>query len=79
MISSRIKIQEKERRPTADLVHESKHVPVSVSPGDMFDRDPEHILSKDAAEVVRKFWEALVRPVRGFGGKDQAKIHAGRL
>ena len=33
----------------------------------MFDRDPEHILSKDAAEVVRKFWEALVRPGEVLG------------
>ena len=34
---------------------------MSVSLADTFDREPEHISAKDATEVVRKFWEALVR------------------
>ena len=34
---------------------------MSVSLADTFDREPEHIVAKDPTEVVRKFWEALVR------------------
>ena len=51
----------KRKAPTAFLVFESEHVPVSVSLADTFDREPEHIVAKDLKEVVRKFWEALVR------------------
>ena len=32
-----------------------------MSLADTFDREPEHIVAKDPTELVRKFWEALVR------------------
>ena len=47
--------------PTADLVFESEHVPVSVSLADTFDGEPKHISAKYPNELLRKFWEALVR------------------
>ena len=51
----------KKEAPTAFLVFEREHVPVSVSLADTFDREPEHIVAKDPTELVRKFWEALLR------------------
>ena len=39
--------QGKREAPTTSLVFESEHVPVSVSLADTFDREPEHIVSKD--------------------------------
>ena len=51
----------KKEEPTKFLVFENEHVPVSISLADTFEREPEHIVAKDPKEVIRKFWEALVR------------------
>ena len=47
--------------PTANLVFESEHIPVSVSLGDTFDRELERISAKDPKELIRQFWETLIR------------------
>lgn len=47
--------------PTADLVFESEHIPVSVSLVETFDRELERISAKDPKELIRKFWEELIR------------------
>ena len=47
--------------PTANLVFESEHIPISVSLGDTFDRELERISAKDPKELIRQFWETLIR------------------
>ena len=47
--------------PTANLVFESEHIPVSVSLADTFDRELERISAKDPKELIRQFWETLIR------------------
>ncbi|CAH3168284.1 unnamed protein product, partial [Porites lobata] len=67
----------KSLQATKDLLFKNEHLPVSVLLADTLNREPEHIISKDREELVRKFWEALVRralisqwcfqtPVTGF-------------
>ena len=51
----------KRLQPTKDLRFENENVPVSVSLADTLNRNPEHICRKDPEELVRKFWEAIVR------------------
>ena len=43
------------------MVFESEHIPVSVSLGDMFDRELERNSAKDPKELIRQFWETLIR------------------
>ena len=40
--------------PTANLVFESEHIPVSVSLADTFDRELERISAKDPKELIRQ-------------------------
>lgn len=47
--------------PTANLVFESEHIPVSVSLADTSDRELERISAKDPKELIRQFWETLIR------------------
>ena len=47
--------------PTADLVFQGEHIPVSVSLADTFDRELERISAKDPKELIRQFWETLIR------------------
>ena len=49
------------KEPTDSLTIENAHVPISVSIGDTFEREPTHICEKDPAELVRKFVEELER------------------
>ena len=46
---------------TKDLVFENEHIPVSVSLADTLNREPKHICSKHPQELLRKFWEAILR------------------
>ena len=49
------------KEPTGMLTIENTHVPISVSIGDTFEREPTHICERDPAELVRKFMEELER------------------
>ena len=49
------------KEPTPMLTFENTHVPISVSVGDTFNREPTHICEKDPKEQVRKFMEDLER------------------
>ena len=51
----------KRLQPTKDLRFENENVPVSVSLADTLHRNPEHMCLKDPEELVKKFWEAIVR------------------
>ena len=48
-------------RPTSDLFYESKHVPISVSLADTLNPEPEYIVSRDPAELIRLFHQSLER------------------
>ena len=48
-------------RPTSDLFYESEHVPISVSLADTLNPDPEYIVSRDPAELIRLFHQSLER------------------
>ena len=48
-------------RPTSDLFYESEHVPVSVSLADTLNPEPEYIVSRDPAELIRLFHQSLER------------------
>ena len=48
-------------RPTSDLFYESEHVPISVSLADTLNPEPEYILSRDPAELIRLFHQSLER------------------
>ena len=61
---------------TKDLVFENEHIPVSVSLADTLNREPEHICSKHPQELVRKFWEAIVR--RGEVLREDMKQNTSR-
>lgn len=47
------------KEPTPTLTFEDVHVPISVSIGDILEREPTHICIKDPAYLVRKFMEEL--------------------
>ena len=49
------------KKMTTMLTIENKHVPVSVSIGDSFEREPTHICERDPAVLIRKFMEELER------------------
>ena len=49
------------KKMTTMLTIENKHVPVSVSIGDGFEREPTHICERDPALRVRKFMAELER------------------
>ena len=49
------------KKMTTMLTIENKHVPVSVSIGDSFEREPTHICERDPALLVRKFMAELER------------------
>ena len=51
----------KRKEPTGMLTIENTHVPISVSIGDTFEREPTHVCERDPAELVRKFMEELER------------------
>ena len=40
-------------RLTSDLFYESEHVPISVSLADTLNPEPEYIVSRDPAELIR--------------------------
>ena len=46
-------------RPTSDLFYESEHVPISVSLADTLNPEPEYIVSRDPAELIRLFHQSL--------------------
>ena len=48
-------------RPTSDLFYESEHVPISVSLADTLSPEPEYIVSRDPAELIRLFHQSLER------------------
>ena len=48
-------------RPTSDLFYESEHVPISVSLADTLNPEPEYIISRDPAELIRLFHQSLER------------------
>ena len=47
--------------PTSDLFYESEHVPISVSLADTLNPEPEYIVSRDPAELIRLFHQSLER------------------
>ena len=49
------------KKMTTMLTIENKHVPVSVSIGDSFEREPTHICERDPALLVRKFMAEIER------------------
>ena len=51
----------KAERPTRDLSYESEHVPISVSIADTLHPEPEYIVSRDPAELIRRFYQSLER------------------
>ena len=48
-------------RPTSDLFYESEHVPISVSLADTLNPEPEYIVSRNPAELIRLFHQSLER------------------
>ena len=48
-------------RPTSDLFYESEHVPISVSLADTLNPEPEYIVSRNPAELIRLFRQSLER------------------
>ena len=48
-------------RQTSDLFYESEHVPISVSLADTLNPEPEYIVSRDPAELIRLFHQSLER------------------
>ena len=48
-------------RPTSDLFYKSEHVPISVSLADTLNPEPEYIVSRDPAELIRLFHQSLER------------------
>ena len=48
-------------RSTSDLFYESEHVPISVSLADTLNPEPEYIVSRDPAELIRLFHQSLER------------------
>ena len=48
-------------RPTSDLFYESEHVPISVSLADTLNPEPEYIVSRDPADLIRLFHQCLER------------------
>ena len=48
-------------RTTSDLFYESEHVPISVSLADTLNPEPEYIVSRDPAELIRLFHQSLER------------------
>ena len=48
-------------RPTSDLFYESEHVSISVSLADTLNPEPEYIVSRDPAELIRLFHQSLER------------------
>ena len=48
-------------RPTSDLFYESEYVPISVSLADTLNPEPEYIVSRDPAELIRLFHQSLER------------------
>ena len=48
-------------RPTSDLFFENEHVPISVSLADTLNPEPEYIVSRDPAELIRLFHQSLER------------------
>ena len=61
----------KRKEPTDNLTIENAHIPISVSIGDTFEREPTHICKKDPAELTRKFMEELER--RGKNIRKQVR------
>ena len=53
--------QDKTFQPTQDLRYKSEHVSVSVSIADTLNHEPEYICSKNSAQLIQKFYEALER------------------
>ena len=49
------------KEPTDMLIIENTHVPISVSVGDTFQREPTYICEKDPAVLIKKFLEELER------------------
>ena len=59
------------KKLTPMLKLENEHVPISVSIGDTWEREPTHICERDPEELVRKFVEELER--RGKHLRDQVR------
>ena len=59
----------KRKEPTDNLTIENAHIPISVSIGDTFEREPTHICDRDPAELVRKFMEELERRGKNIRSK----------
>ena len=61
----------KRKDRTDNLTIENEHVPISVSIGDTFEREPTHICERDPKELIRKFMEELER--RGKNIRKQVR------
>jgi len=59
------------KKLTPMLKLENEHVPISVSIGDTWEREPTHICERDPAELVRRFVEELER--RGKAIRDRVR------
>ena len=58
--------ESKRKEPTDSLTIVNEHVPVSVSIGDTFEREPTHICERDPKIMTRKFVEELERRGRNI-------------
>ena len=59
------------KEPTDSLTIVNEHVPISVSIGDTFEREPTHICDRDPEKMTRKFMEELER--RGKNIRKQVR------
>jgi len=62
------------KEPTEMLTIENTHVPISVSIGDTFERDPTHICERDPAVLIHKFMEELERRAKNIQQQVRAKF-----
>jgi len=59
------------KEATNDLTYENTHVPISVSIGDTFEREPTFICDPDAKALIKKFMEELER--RGKNIREEVR------
>ena len=61
------------------LTIENTHVPISVSIGDTFEREPTHICERDPAKPVHKFMEELDRRGKNIRAQVRAAFRIEEL
>ena len=62
------------KEPTPTLTIENAHVPISVSVGDILEREPSHICERDPSELASKFMEELERHGKNIRARVRAEI-----